>query len=146
MPSSHSQLEKILNVLSLKRQHIEANLSQLKMRLQQVETKIVYLSQPTEHSGPEGSALSWAKANCKWETWREGRRDSLRREAAELSRDIALLQGRLLRLIVQSNAMQALFVKHQTNAARKLESNRANTRLETWVTAHKESNNFDIIP
>lgn len=130
------QLEKILGVLNLKRQHTEKMLAQLTRSRQDLEREIADLSAPLDNiTRADAAAATLAINTEKWNLWREAQKRELLTEHHDISQSIELQKITLQRLVVQIDGLGTQLKSAQKLAVRELEKMRANQRLETWLAA-----------
>jgi len=130
------QLEKILNVIDLKRQRLETDMAALRRRDKDILDEINTLSMPlVQEPQNEDETLSYVIAVGKWADWRVRKKEGLEAQRLELGGAITELSQKLQRLNVQISALET-----QRDAARKRETDgyakqQASQRLETWINA-----------
>lgn len=130
------QLEKILGVLNLKRQHTEKTLAQLTRSRQDLERQIADLSAPLDNTTQDDAAAATFAINIeKWNLWREVQKQELLAQHHDISQSIELQKITLQRLVVQIDSLGTQLKSAQKLALRELEKTRANQRLETWLAA-----------
>ena len=136
MTQSHLQLEKIIELLRLKRQHEETILARIKKQDQDFAFAIESLKRSASPElEPSIDRIEDARLTVKWDQWRVNKTANLQKQRDGLALEMRTHVKALQSLIVQIDALEIKREKQekQTNYLR--ENNNSNQRLETWLVS-----------
>jgi len=131
-----NEIEKILGVIALKRQRLEADMAALKCKDAELINQLQVLSEPLEHSlGNDDKSLTFALAASRWTIWRDHKKLAVEKARLDLSASINEMSQRLKRLSVQISALEEQRLTVQKQEKTRRDNQRAETRLMTWMNA-----------
>lgn len=137
MTQDLQQLESILAILSLKRQHLEAKLARLRQNDIQLIAEIAALRTPTDSEGEQAiTRFDIATITQKWNEWRQQKTSKLEQRRDALSAEMAQHMKALQTLLVQIDAIEGQFKNMQLSVMRDRHNKASHQRLESWLAAH----------